>query len=101
MTTMNPSPARPAKPEPNARIVSTSPACTIWTVEVPMPTNKSTRTLKRYQATTYPDSDLIYLQSGARGRAIPATHTTRLLPMVRAAIKAAQEAAPQPTGDTQ
>jgi hypothetical protein len=88
------------KPEASAQLVKTSDACTTWEVNVPMPSGKSTRTTKLYHATTYPDSDLIFLQSGVRGRAIPSTAATRLLPLVRAAIQKAQ-AATQPTGDTQ
>jgi hypothetical protein len=60
---------------------------TVWLVEVP--TTASAK--KLYQATTYPNSKLLFLQ-GERGRTIAPGVATLLLPTVRAAVERAQAA---------
>ena len=76
------------RPQATACILNERPGVqTVWLVEVPT----SPSATKLYQATTYPNSKLIFLQ-GERGRTIPSGVATKLLPTVRAAVERAQAA---------
>jgi hypothetical protein len=92
-------PATKPRREATARMLRDYPKVqTVWLVEVPH-TNGRT---KQYKATTYPDSELIFLESSPRGRAIAAGNTKNLLPAVREAIAKARTATTQePTGEPQ
>lgn len=45
---------------------------------------------RAYVVTTYPNSELVYIETAASGRAIPQGVATKLTPAVRAAINAAE-----------
>ena len=76
-------PPSTTKSEATACVLRDAPGIqTVWLVEVPITATAT----KMYQATTYPNSALIFLQ-GERGRSIPPGVATRLLPTVRAAIE--------------
>jgi hypothetical protein len=85
----------PAKPiaikrEPFARMLRDAPGIkTLWHVEVPAPSGK----VKLYQASTYPDSELMYLETAERKRAVSPLVAHAITPAIRAAIEKARNAA--------
>lgn len=82
---------RPPRPAPTATVESTDATSTVWKVTIP-----ARKYAKVFLATTYPDSDLIYLQTSMRGRSIAASKATILLPLIRAAIERARATTNQP-----
>lgn len=90
-----PAPVAPGKPgqrEATACVLHERPDVkTVWLVEVPVGASAS----KLYQATTYPNSKLVFLQ-GESGRTIPTGVATKLLPIVHAAIERAQTSTGEP-----
>ena len=77
--------------EPKATIAKEAPGVlTLWCIQWP---STLTGGGKVYFATTYPDSDLVYIETAAKRRAVGGTVKMRLEPVVRAAIKRARGAA--------
>lgn len=69
-----------------------SKASTLWCIEWIYPPMSGIWG-STYWATTYPDSDQIYLQTGAKRRHVATGQATKLLPLVRSAIEQARQAA--------
>lgn len=63
-----------------AERISESNAKSVWRVRVGD---------RAYRATTYPASDLVYLESDPSGRAVPVGTSIKLRPLVREAIATA------------
>ena len=72
---------------PVATKVSESPNKTVWTVKWPSRPNVGG---KSYIATTYPNSQIIFLETAAKRRPVSKLVATKIFPQVRAAIEAAQ-----------
>jgi hypothetical protein len=90
LLTEPPAKPMPVKREPFARMLRETPGVlTIWHVEVPAPGGK----VKLYKATTYPQSDLMYLETtGERPRAVAPLAARNITPEIRAAIEKARAA---------
>ena len=65
-----------------------SPNQTKWSVRWPSTTFKQG---KAYIATTYPNSDALFLETAANLRIVSPNVATRITPLIRAAIAKAQE----------
>lgn len=70
---------------PTATRVSQTPSSTKWRIELPSTARKPG---KVYFATTYRDSQLIYVTTGANQRPVPKGVGRKLHPKIRAAIDA-------------
>lgn len=75
------------KKTPTAEKLEATPNQTTWLIKFP-----STKKVqgKKYVASTYPNSDTVYLQTATRGRALAAGAARNLIATARAAIKTAQ-----------
>lgn len=78
----------PARKLPKATMVRENSACTCWTVK--WPGRPGYVEGKTYRATTYPDSDLIFIETGARRVPVTGMNATKLTPIIRAAIERAR-----------
>ena len=77
----------PAQTTPKASVIrSESGVLTLWQVKWPSTSSKDGKT---YIATTYPGSDLVYIEMAANRRAVGGTVKMKIEPAVRAAIAAA------------
>jgi hypothetical protein len=77
------------KKNPTATRVSQYPSWTSWRINFPSTPKKDGAT---YWATTYPNSDLVYVTTGAKRRPISKNVGRKLIPTIKAAIDAAIKA---------
>lgn len=61
---------------------------TVWKIQ--WPSIQGVKWGKTYYATTYPDSDLIYLETAAKHRAVAAKQGGKIITQVRQAIERAR-----------
>lgn len=71
---------------PTAKQVRTSDVQTIWFVQWPSDMRKQG---KSYYVTTYPNSDLIFIETAAKRRQVSSLVARKIAPEMRAAIVAA------------
>jgi hypothetical protein len=88
------SPARAARTRaaktkrPTASMVRDTPCvCTVWLVQWPSTVHKWG---KSYYATTYPNSDLVFIETAAKRRPVSALVGKRIMPLIRTAIEEAR-----------
>ena len=73
---------------PTATIERQGNASTLWCIKWP---SSARHWGKTYYATTYPNSDLIYLETAAKRRHVSNLQGAKLMPQVRAAIEQAKQ----------
>lgn len=78
-----------AKPNVKATKVSESANRAIWLVEWVYPA-MSGKWGKSYYVTTYPNSDLLYLETAAKRRQVAKGTATKIIPQIREALAAAR-----------
>lgn len=77
------------KGTPTARLVRKSDALTRWLVKFPSTIKKDGAA---YYVTTYPNSDLIFIETAVKPRQVSELVARRIAPLMRDAIKAAADA---------
>ena len=77
--------------QPTAKLMRTGPAQTVWFVEWP---NTIRKQGKAYFATTYPNSDLVFIETAAKRRPVSSLVGRKILPEIRAAIERANRLVP-------
>jgi hypothetical protein len=70
---------------PKATLIEASGARTIWRVEF----HKGGQVTKAYRATTYPNSDLVFLENAESRRVIASFNARKILVEIRQAIAVA------------
>jgi hypothetical protein len=78
-----------AKPKIRATKVNETANRTVWLVEWVYPA-MSGKWGKSYYVTTYPSSDLLYLETAAKRRQVAKGTATKITPQIREALAAAQ-----------
>jgi hypothetical protein len=74
---------------PTARVIAQTENRTVWAIKWPSTMLKGGKT---YIATTYPSSDLVFIETAANRRAVGGTVKARLEPVIRRAIAEAKGA---------
>jgi hypothetical protein len=75
---------------PTASIVKEAACWTLWRIQWPSTPMKGGKT---YYATTYPGSELVFIETAAKRRPISTTQGRRISPQIRDAIQRARAAA--------
>lgn len=93
-TTIHASPARAARTraaktkQPTASMVRDTPGvCIVWLVQWPHTVHKWG---KSYYATTYPNSDLVFIETSAKRRPVSPLVGRRITPIIKASIERAR-----------
>lgn len=73
--------------EPTATKLRTSDVQTVWLLKWPSHMRKQG---KEYFVTTYPDSDLIFIETAAKRRQVSSLVARKIAPQMRAAIERAK-----------
>ncbi len=74
-------------PKVKATKLTETAGCTTWMIEWIYPA-MSGRQGKSYRVTTYPNSDLIFLETAAKRRKVATGVAIKIMPQIRAALAA-------------